>query len=256
MNDMRPLILLSNDDGVQAKGLNELIDMLSALGDILVMAPDSGRSGSACAITAHDPLHFRLMSVRPGLKICVCSGTPVDCVKLALEAVAERVPDVVVSGVNHGDNSSVNVHYSGTMGVALEGCMKGIPSVGFSLCNFDADADFSPLFRYVRAIVERILRKGLPQGVCLNVNFPNVVEYAGVKICRMAHGRWSNECAEAKHPYGMRYFWLTGEFSNMEPEEEDTDSWALAHGYVAVTPIKVDMTDYQAMDELKELEQL
>lgn len=142
MNDMRPLILLSNDDGVQAKGLNELIDMLSPLGDILVMAPDSARSGSACAITSYDPLRYRVVAVRPGIKVCACSGTPVDCVKLALEMEAGRKPDVVVSGINHGDNSSVNVHYSGTMGVVLEGCMKGIPSIGFSLCDFDADADF------------------------------------------------------------------------------------------------------------------
>ena len=135
MNDMRPLILLSNDDGVQAKGLNELIDMLSPLGDILVMAPDSARSGSACAITSHDPLRYRVVAVRPGIKICACSGTPVDCVKLTLEMETGRKPDVVVSGINHGDNSSVNVHYSGTMGVVLEGCMKGIPSIGFSLCG-------------------------------------------------------------------------------------------------------------------------
>lgn len=172
MNDMRPLILLSNDDGVQAKGLNELIDMLSPLGDILVMAPDSARSGSACAITSHDPLRYRVVAVRPGIKICACSGTPVDCVKLALEMETGRKPDVVVSGINHGDNSSVNVHYSGTMGVVLEGCMKGIPSIGFSLCDFDADADFSPTVPYVRDIVARVLKTGLPAGVCLNVNFP------------------------------------------------------------------------------------
>ena len=173
MNDMRPLILLSNDDGVQAKGLNELIDMLSPLGDILVMAPDSARSGSACAITSHDPLRYRVVAVRPGIKVCACSGTPVDCVKLALEMETGRKPDVVVSGINHGDNSSVNVHYSGTMGVVLEGCMKGIPSIGFSLCDFDADADFSPTVPYVRGIVARVLKTGLPAGVCLNVNFPD-----------------------------------------------------------------------------------
>ena len=172
MNDMRPLFLLSNDDGVQAKGLKELIDMLSPLGDLLVMAPDGPRSGSACAITSHDPLHYRVVEVRPGVKVCACSGTPVDCVKLALEQEAGRKPDLVIGGINHGDNSSVSVHYSGTMGIVLEGCMKGIPSVGFSLRDFGADADFSFAVPFVRDIVKRMLGEGLPQGTCLNVNVP------------------------------------------------------------------------------------
>lgn len=258
MNDIRPLVLLSNDDGIQAKGLNELMDMLSPLGDILVMAPDSARSGSACAITEHDPLRYRVVAVRPGMKVCACDGTPADCVKLALEAEAARRPDVVVGGINHGDNSSVNAHYSGTMGVVMEGCMKGIPSVGFSLCDTRADADFSPAAPYVRAILERVLRTGLPAGVCLNVNFPkpSARGYRGTRICRMARGMWTKELHAAEHPRGGRYFWLTGEYVDKEPEREDTDAWALAHGYVAVTPVTVDVTAYQAMDGLKDLEAL
>ena len=169
-----------------------------------------------------------------------------------------RKPDVVVSGINHGDNSSVNVHYSGTMGVVLEGCMKGIPSIGFSLCDFDADADFSPTVPYVRGIVERVLKTGLPAGVCLNVNFPRPSGqgYRGTKVCRMARGSWSNELYAADHPRGGKYFWLTGEYTNKEPECTDTDAWALAHSYVAVTPVTVDVTAYQAMDGLKDLEVL
>lgn len=258
MNEMRPLLLLSNDDGVQAKGLNELTGMLSPLGDILVMAPDGPRSGSACAITSDMPLRYQVLEERSGLKVCACSGTPVDCVKLALEQEAGRRPDIVVSGINHGDNSSVSVHYSGTMGVVLEGCMKGIPSVGFSLCDSSAEADFSPAAGYVSAIVRRVLRTGLPEGVCLNVNFPKVPAggYRGLKVCRMARGTWTAEWAETRHPRGRKYFWLTGAFRNLEPESTDTDSWALEQGYVSVVPIRIDMTAREAMDGLKDLEGL
>ena len=255
---MRPLILISNDDGVRAKGIHELADVLSALGDVVVMAPDRARSGAGCSITAHDPVRFHVLSVKPGLKVCSCSGMPVDCVKLALEKVVDRRPDLVVGGINHGDNSSVNVHYSGTMGIVLEGCMKGIPSVGFSLCDFDADADFSATRTYIRSIAERVLCDGLPAGVCLNVNFPRNEGdgYAGLKVCRMARGMWSNEWVEATHPRGGEYFWLTGSYRNEEPEDETTDAWALAHNYVAVTPVQVDMTAEQAVRDLKRWESL
>ena len=256
MNDKKPLILISNDDGVRAKGLAALVDALSPLGDILVMAPDRARSGAACGITPHDPVRYKVVEERPGVKICACTGRPVDCVKLALDVVADRRPALVVSGVNHGDNSSVSVHYSGTMGVVVEGCMKGLPSVGFSLCDFDADADFSPAALYVRDISERVLREGLPHGVCLNVNFPKSEHFAGLRVCRMAHGMWVNEWEEAVHPHGHKYYWLTGSYVNLEPEETDTDAYALQHGYVAVTPVQVDMTAYGAMAGLKDLETL
>ena len=256
MNDRKPLILISNDDGVQAKWVNALVDMLSPLGDILVMAPDRARSGSACGITPHDPVRYRVVEERPGVKVCACTGTPVDCVKLALEAEAGRQPALLASGINHGDNSSVSVHYSGTMGVVIEGCMKGIPSVGFSLCDFDADADFSPAAPFVRGIAERVLREGLPDGVCLNVNFPKAAGYAGVRVCRMAHGTWANEWCGAVHPRGYKYYWLTGNYVDLEPEQQDTDAYALRHGFVAVTPVQIDMTAYQAMAGLKDLEKL
>lgn len=255
---MRPLILLSNDDGVQAKGLNELIDFLSPLADLFVMAPDSARSGASCSISSYEPLRYRTLLVRPGLKVCACNGTPVDCTKLGLELLGGRKPDMVVSGINHGDNASVSVHYSGTMGVVLEGCMKGIPSVGFSLCDADAEADFSAAGKFVRAIVARVLEEGLPSGICLNVNIPKYSgrDYDGIRICRMTRGRWSGEFFGCEHPRGMKYYWLTGEFVNEEPECEGTDFWALAHNFVAVTPTQIDVTAYGAMDGLKDLEVL
>lgn len=255
---MRPLILISNDDGVQAKGIHELTDVLSAVGDVVVMAPDRARSGAGCSITPHEPLRFQVLSVRPGLKVCACNGTPVDCVKLALVKAVDRKPDLVVGGINHGDNSSVSVHYSGTMGIVLEGCMKGIPSIGFSLCDFSADADFSATHDYIRCMAERVQADGLPAGVCLNVNFPRHEGhgYAGVKVCRMARGTWGNEWFEARHPRGGNYFWLTGSFRNEEPEDTETDAWALANNFVAVTPVQVDMTAYRALSELKSWENI
>ena len=162
----------------------------------------------------------------------------------------ERTPDLIIGGINHGDNSSVNVHYSGTMGVVIEGCLKGIPSIGFSLCNHAADADFSFTLPYVRRITEEVLQHGLPVGICLNVNFPNDSVLKGVRICRQTKGVWINEFQQAVHPRGGHYYWLTGEYRNDEPEAEDSDHWALDHGYVAVTPTKIDVTAYEIFEEL------
>lgn len=246
----KPLILISNDDGVDAKGIKRLIEYLSPVGELLVMAPDSARSGMSCAITADKPVKYSLISKTDGLSVYKCSGTPSDCIKLAMFLLEGRMPDLVVGGINHGDNSAVNVHYSGTMGVVKEGCMKGIPSVGYSLCDHDADADFEPTAFYIRRIAEMVLEKGLPFGTCLNVNFPAEAPYKGVKVCRQTIGKWDNEWVRCQHPVGHEYFWLTGEFMNDEPENEDTDQWALSHGYVAVTPTLIDVTDYNLMKEL------
>ena len=258
MDNNRPLILLTNDDGVQAKGINELVKILSPSYDILVMAPNGARSGTACGITAHDPLWFKVISETANVKICECSGTPVDCVKLALEVFTARRPDLIVSGINHGDNASVSVHYSGTMGAVMEGCMKGVPSIGFSLADFDADADFSATANHVSEIVRKVLDTGLPQGVCLNVNFPQNkgMGYVGAKVCRMGQGAWTNEWYAAEHPKGQRYYWLVGKFTNTEPHMSDTDTWALENNYVAITPIQVDMTAYHVLDKIKHLEHL
>ncbi|MEJ8762271.1 MULTISPECIES: 5'/3'-nucleotidase SurE [unclassified Phocaeicola] len=247
----RPLLLLSNDDGFNAKGIRELIKALRPVADLVVVAPDGPRSGSSGAITSVQPLQYSLIQQEPGLFIYKCTGTPVDCIKLALFDIVTRVPSMVIGGINHGDNSSVNVHYSGTMGVVIEGCLKGIPSVGFSLCNHAADADFSPVLPYVRSIVEKVLEKGLPNGTCLNVNFPDTAEIKGVRVCRQTNGVWINEFVKTENPRGGYSFWLTGDYCNLEVGAEATDHWALDNGYVAITPTKVDVTDYKLMEELK-----
>lgn len=244
------MLLLSNDDGVNAKGINELIGTLRPLGELVVMAPDGPRSGASGAITSEHPLRYKLVRKEPGLTVYQCNGTPVDCVKLALHEVMPRTPDLVIGGINHGDNSSVNVHYSGTMGVVIEGCLKGIPSVGFSLCNHAADADFSAVLPVARNIAHEVLQRGLPYGICLNVNFPDTAAFKGVKFCRQTNGVWINEFQKADHPRGGNYFWLTGDYKNLEPGAEGTDHWALDNGYVAITPTQVDVTAYSFIDTL------
>ena len=225
MENQRPLILVSNDDGITAKGISELIKFLRPLGEIVVMAPDTPRSGTACS--------------------------PTDCVKLAFHTVLERKPDLVIGGINHGDNSAVNVHYSGTMGVVMEGCLKGVPSVAFSLCSHEADADFEPAGEYIRDIVRKLLEKGLPPLTCLNVNIPNTKELKGVRICQQSQGQWVNEWEHFAHREDTQYYWLTGEFQQTDTENEKSDRWALANDYIAITPTTVDMTAYELMDELQ-----
>lgn len=250
MKNEKPLILISNDDGVGAKGLAKLLEALTGLGEIIVMAPDGPRSGASSAITSECPIKYRQVIKEQDITIYKCNGTPVDCIKLALFELMPRRPDLVIGGINHGDNSSVNIHYSGTMGVTIEGCLKGIPSIGFSLCSYDSDADFEPTLPYVRRIVEETLANGLPAGTCLNVNIPSQKEIKGTRVCRQAKGDWTNEWKKNTHPRGGNYYWLTGSYNNQEPEAEDTDQWALAHNYIAVTPIQVDMTAYTFVDNL------
>lgn len=248
----KPLILISNDDGYTSKGIRALIEYLRPLARLLVVAPDSPRSGYACAFSANIPLRLTLQSQSDDVEIWSCNGTPVDCIKLALDQFCtDRKPDMVVSGINHGDNGSVNTHYSGTMGVAMEGAMKYIPSVAFSLCDQSADADFSPMQGIVGSITRRVLAEGLPKGVCLNVNVPIVEQIKGVKVCRMAYGTWGNECVKEHHPRGYDYFWMTGHYTNDEPLSEDTDNWALNHGYIAITPTHIDVTDYELLHEMQ-----
>ena len=249
MKNNKPLILVSNDDGVTAKGINELIRMLRPLGEVVVMAPDAPRSGAACSLTVVSPVHYALCNKEEGLTVYACSGTPVDCVKLAMHDVLSRRHGVIVGGINHGDNSAVNVHYSGTMGVVLEGCMKGVPSIGFSLCNHDPDADFSPLVKYVQGITAQVLEHGLPEGVCLNVNFPSAPSFRGVKVCRQTRGGWQHEWAPCLHPRKSNYYWLTGSFHPVEMGE-DSDAWALEHDYVAITPVQIDVTAYGMISQM------
>lgn len=251
MNNQRPLILVSNDDGITAKGISELVKFLRPLGEIVVMAPDTPRSGSACALTVNAPIHYQLLRKDVGVTVYKCSGTPMDCVKLALETVLERTPDLVVGGINHGDNSAVNVHYSGTMGVVIEGCLKGIPSIGFSLCSHEPGADFSAAGPYIRNIVSKVLEKGLPPLTCLNVNFPETKDLKGIRICEQSKGIWKNEWENFAHRGDCHYYWLTGEFEDTDTDNERNDHWALANGYVAITPTTVDVTAYPLIKELK-----
>lgn len=255
METNRPLILLSNDDGYQAKGIQCLIAMLSGLADLVVCAPEDARSGFSCAFSATTPLRLTLREQRDGLSVWSCNGTPVDCVKLALARLCPRQPDMVIGGINHGDNASVNMHYSGTMGVTQEGCMKYIPSVAYSLCDHRDDADFEPLRPYVVDMTRRILATGLPKGVCLNVNFPLLAageSYRGTRLCRMAPGTWLNESTQCHHPRGYDYYWMVGHYHDDAPEATDTDRWALDHGYVAVTPTLIDVTAYGAFATLEQ----
>lgn len=250
--EKRPLILLSNDDGVEAKGLASLIAILRKCGDLVVVAPDSGRSGMSCAITVASPLRMELITDEEGLKIYKSNGTPTDCIKLALnQLLKEDKPDLVVSGINHGTNASVAIHYSGTMGAVLEACMNGFPALGFSLDNHSMDADFDIAGSHIQKITQSVIDNGLPIGCCLNVNIPNVDIIKGVKICRQATGRWIEEFDKRVHPRGGHYYWLTGNFHNHEPEEPDTDMFALKEGYISVVPSQIDMTCYKLMDKMK-----
>jgi 5'-nucleotidase len=250
----RPLLLLSNDDGVYAKGLTVLMEALRPLGDVIVVAPDGPRSGFAGAITSDKPLLLKELRREEGLTVYACTGTPVDCVKLARDVVVPRRPDIVIGGINHGDNSSVNVHYSGTMGVVLEGCMKGVPSVGFSSCDQRHDADFSAMIPYIVKITKAVLQDGLPEGICLNVNAPAGNDLKGIRICRQTRGTWAKEWIPQDNPRGGKHYWLTGEYVNFEPDAEGTDHWAMDHGYVAITPTRIDVTAYEMIDRLKGLE--
>lgn len=250
---MRPYLLISNDDGVDAPGIKFLVSVLRPYADILVMAPDGARSGFSCSITSSKPLTYKVIKQEQGLTVCSCSGTPTDCVKMALNLFTERKPDLIIGGINHGDNSSVNAHYSGTMGVAIEGALQGYPSVAFSLCDHRYDADFEPLRPYLIDLMFKAIAIGLPSFTCLNINFPLTPKFKGIKVCRMAHSRWQKEVAERIHPYSGKYYWLVGDCLELEPDAADTDRWALAHGYVAVTPTQLDVTAHELIEVLQQV---
>ncbi|MCM1150827.1 MAG: 5'/3'-nucleotidase SurE [Alistipes sp.] len=248
------LILVTNDDGYASKGLEAAIETVRGLGRVVVVAPETVQSGMSQAITMYNPLYLRRIRQEEDLEVYAFSGTPVDCVKMAFDYLLreERV-DLVVSGINHGSNSAVNVLYSGTMGAAIEGSFYGCPAVGLSLDDHSADADFEAAVRYGRRIVEEVLAGEVSLPLCLNVNVPacRPEEVRGVRLCRQNRGFWREEFYRHEDPRGREYFWLTGEFVNMEPEAEDTDEWALAHGYVSVVPVQTDMTDYRQLERLR-----
>lgn len=247
-----PLILITNDDGVNAKGINELVATLRPLGELLVIAPDGPRSGMSSAITSLHPLQAEVLRKEEGLTVYRCNGTPVDCVKLGVNELAARKPDLVVSGINHGSNAGVSVIYSGTLGAAIEGCIFGIPSIGVSLTDHAADADFSQAVVYARRVAEHVLTKGLPSGVCLNLNVPNIDRVKSLRVCVQTRGYWTQEFMASPAPQGKTVYWLTGEFKNEDPDNPETDEWALAHGYAALVPVRIDMTAYDFVATLKE----
>lgn len=256
MDNKKPLILITNDDGYRAKGIIALIESVKDLGEILVVAPDGPRSGMSSAITSLHPIRVYLEEEKTDLKIYSCTGTPVDCVKLGISELAGRKPDIVLSGVNHGSNAAVAVLYSGTMGAAIEGAVFKIPSVGFSLLDHSHNADFSYAKKYIRLFTQQVLEEGLPAGTCLNVNIPKGNDIKGIKICRQTPGQWVEEFLLSKDGANKNVYWLTGAFANDKPHDETTDEWALAHGYVSVVPVKVDMTDHEHMEKIKGWETL
>lgn len=251
MTKERPLILITNDDGVLAKGINELIGCLRDLGDIVVFAPDGPRSGMASAITSLIPIKYNLLKKEDGLTVYSCTGTPVDCIKLSINEILDRKPDLLVSGINHGGNMAICVNYSGTMGAAAEGCIFDVPSIGVSLLDHAADADFSESCRLARMLARRVLKEGLPHGTYLNLNIPKTSHVLGLKICRQADGRWIKEFKRSEDASGNPVFWLTGEFKSNQPIHQDNDMLALNSGYATLVPCKIDVTDYDFISTLK-----
>ncbi|WP_181305678.1 5'/3'-nucleotidase SurE [Rufibacter sp. XAAS-G3-1] len=248
----KPLILVSNDDGITAPGIHTLVKVMQRIGEVVVVAPDGPQSGMGHAITIGNTLRLDRSLAFDTVESYECSGTPADCVKLAKHHVLkDRKPDLVVSGINHGSNSSISVLYSGTMSAAIEAAIEGLPAIGFSLCDYGHDIDFSHTEEYVELITRQALEHGIPAGVALNVNFPKKSDtpIAGIKVCRQARAKWEEEFDERKDPRGRTYFWLTGNFVNHD-KGEDTDEAALAQNYVSVVPCQFDMTANYAMSLL------
>ncbi|PIF06137.1 MAG: 5'/3'-nucleotidase SurE [Draconibacterium sp.] len=246
----KPLILVTNDDGIHARGLRELVEVVQLFGDVVVVSSEVAMSGKSCAITVDQPLRAVAVEKINGVDTFKCNGTPVDIVKLSFNSLLDRAPDFVVSGINHGSNASVSVLYSGTMGAAIEGSLHGVPSVGFSLDNYAPDADFSKAKIVAARIFQTILDNGLPPYICLNVNIPKG-KPKGIKVCRQTHGKWVEEFEKRSDPHGRGYYWLTGYFENFEEDAAETDIFALNDGYVSVVPVTVDMTGYKVLDEIK-----
>jgi len=249
----KPLILVTNDDGITAPGIRALIEVMNTIGDVVVVAPDSPQSGMGHAITLDSTLHLEQVTIDNGSqKEYSCSGTPADCVKLGISEILDRRPDLCVSGINHGSNSSINVIYSGTMSAAIEAGLEGIPSIGFSLLDFNWNANFEAIKAFVKNIALNVLENGLQEGVVLNVNFPKLEKEAikGVRICRQAKANWVEKFDKRVSPQGKEYYWLTGKFVNLD-KGEDTDEWALANGYVSVVPVQFDLTAHQSIAKLK-----
>ena len=249
----RPLILVTNDDGISAPGIRTLISAMNEIGDVVVVAPDSPQSAMGHAITINSTLHCNSIKIDDGPQIeYSCSGTPADCVKLGINEILDRKPDICVSGINHGSNSSINVIYSGTMSAAVEASVEGVPAIGFSLLDYNWNADFSQIREHVIKITKKALKEGIPKRNALNVNFPKLKkeEIKGIKVCRQANAYWIEKFDKRTNPQGREYYWLTGEFINKD-EGSDSDEWALENGYISIVPIKFDMTDHDNISKLR-----
>ena len=249
----KPLILVVNDDGIRSKGIRTLIDIVNNFGEVVVVAPNSPQSGKSHSISLEEVIRCNKIDIDNGNQIeYECSGSPVDCVKLAINKILSRQPDLIVSGINHGSNSAINVLYSGTMAAAIEGSLLGIPSIGFSLLDYNSNADFSESVDFIKKIINNVLNNGLPKYVSLNVNIPKSKKsyrIKGIKICRQAKSKWVEEFVEKTDPKGNKYFWLTGKFINLDTKE-DTDEYALSNHYVSIVPIKHDLTSYSNLKSL------
>ncbi|MFL3660270.1 MAG: 5'/3'-nucleotidase SurE [Polaribacter sp.] len=248
----KPLILVTNDDGITAPGIRALIKIMNKIGDVVVVAPDKAQSGMGHAITIDNVLTCNSITIDDGPQLeYTCSGTPADCVKMAISEILNRKPDLCVSGINHGANASINVIYSGTMSAAVEAGIEGVPAIGFSLLNFKWDADFKASEEYVENITLNALSEGIPEGVVLNVNIPNFKkeEIKGIKICRQANGYWKEDFDKRKSPFGKEYYWLSGEFV-CKDKGQDTDIYALENGYVSIVPVQFDMTAHHMIQKL------
>ena len=240
--------MVANDDGIVSPGIKALVEVAREFGEVVVVAPDSPQSGMGHAITLDKPLRVEKVDIFDDIPAYQCNGTPVDCVKIAIDKILHKKPDLCVSGINHGSNSSINVIYSGTMSAAMEAAIDGIRAIGFSLLDYSFDADFTGAQHYARLIIEQMLKAGLPSGSLLNVNFPKLPkeEIKGMKICRQAVAQWVEEYDERIDPRGRKYYWLTGKFVNFD-NGEDTDEWALENGYVSIVPVQFDLTNNHAI---------
>lgn len=249
----KPLILITNDDGITAPGIKALVNAVKHLGEIIIVAPDAPQSAMGHAVTISKPLRLAKTDLYGDIVSYQCSGTPADCVKLAVDKVLHRKPDLLLSGINHGSNSSINVIYSGTMSAAVEGAIEGIPSAGISLCDFAYEANFTLAAEIATQVAENILKNGLTTGVLLNVNIPKITrsELQGIKICRQANAKWEEDFDERTDPNGRKYYWLTGKFVNND-KGEDTDEWALANNFVSIVPVQFDLTAHHAIANINQ----
>lgn len=249
---MKPLILVTNDDGIYSKGINSLVSVAINFGDVVVVAPDKPQSGMGHAITINNPLRLNKFNLMDGVLAYASSGTPVDCVKLGIFEILKKKPDLIISGINHGENTSTNVLYSGTMSAAVEGAMESIPSIGFSLADFDADADFKASSIVASKIIEKVLTIDFPRNICLNVNIPKLPfeEIKGIKTCKQANAFWNDRFEKRTDQFGNDYYWLTGDFCE-SVQDRDTDLHAIRNGYVSVVPTHFDMTAHHLLKQVK-----